>query len=541
MEQTFSFSAYKKIFDDYAARYNIHDGRVALKITHTDAVVSVMEQLCTMRNLPEHTKNMAMLCALFHDIGRFEQLKQYGTFLDYKSIDHAELSCRVLQENNILSALCEADRENILTAISNHNKLHISEAVLSDRYTLDGEERLTLCRLIRDADKCDIFRVFATDDMVDVVGASEEQIAKETISPLALSAIRNHCCVNKNLRQTYLDHWVNFLGFVFDINYPESIRIIKSQGYYRMPFDRTVFTDPETTSNVKEVLSEIETYMQEFSGIPAEPVPDQLVPDVLQEFFHAHPVLALAFSGGTDSAYLLYAAKTCGCKLHAYYASSPFQPAFELEDAKRLAERLNVPMTVLPLNVLDNETIRKNPKDRCYYCKNAIFSHILKTAAKDGYSEIIDGTNASDDAGDRPGMRALKELQVLSPLRLCGITKKALREYSRNAGLFTWNKPAYACLATRIPTGTEIDLSILKHIEYAEQTLAAMGFEDFRVRVLLQSAPGCLPENRTWAAKLQITEEQLPLLMEKRPLILKKLNDHFSDILLDLTARPSSL
>ena len=138
-------------------------------------------------------------------------------------------------------------------------------------------------------------------------------------------------------------------------------------------------------------------------------------------------------------------------------------------------------------------------------------------------------------------MRALKELQVLSPLRLCGITKKALREYSRNAGLFTWNKPAYACLATRIPTGTEIDLSILKHVEYAEQTLAAMGFEDFRVRVLLQSAPGCLPENRTWAAKLQITEEQLPLLMEKRPLILKKLNDHFSDILLDLTARPSSL
>ena len=103
MEQTFSFAAYKKIFDDYAAHYNIHDGRVALKITHTDAVVSVMEQLCTMRGLSEHTKNMALLCALFHDIGRFEQLKQYGTFLDYKSIDHAELSCRVLLENNILS------------------------------------------------------------------------------------------------------------------------------------------------------------------------------------------------------------------------------------------------------------------------------------------------------------------------------------------------------------------------------------------------------------------------------------------------------
>ena len=188
------------------------------------------------------------------------------------------------------------------------------------------------------------------------------------------------------------------------------------------------------------------------------------VPQVLRAFFDAHPRLALAFSGGTDSAYLLYAARACGCDVGAFYVQSAFQPAFERRDALRLAEQVGATVNVVTLDVLASEAVRANPADRCYHCKRAIFAALIDAARAMGYDAIMDGTNASDDAGDRPGMRALEEMNVLSPLRLCGITKARLREYSRQAGLFTWNKPAYACLATRVPTGTPITEAALRRV-----------------------------------------------------------------------------
>ena len=129
-------------------------------------------------------------------------------------------------------------------------------------------------------------------------------------------------------------------------------------------------------------------------------------------------------------------------------------------------------------------------------------------------------------------MRALRELRVLSPLRVCGVTKKALREYSRNAGLFTWNKPAYACLATRVPTGCSIDPEILKKIERAETGLTRLGFSDFRVRVWKDPAG-----QDSWNARLQLTESQFYLLAGKRLEVLELLKPDFSQVLLDLSAR----
>ena len=234
------------------------------------------------------------------------------------------------------------------------------------------------------------------------------------------------------------------------------------------------------------------------------------VPAALREFFAEHSTIALAFSGGTDSSYLLYAAKACGANVHAYYVSTPFQPQFELDDAKLLAESLHADMTVLPSDVLTDKVVKSNPKDRCYYCKNQVFGGILKAAKEDGFTEIMDGTNASDDAGDRPGMRALKEMKVLSPLRLSGITKTALREYSRNAGLFTWNKPAYACLATRVPSGISIEASVLRDVEWAEKSLSDLGFRDFRVRVYPDPAAADPKADAPWCAKLQLTEDMIP-------------------------------
>ncbi len=531
MEQTTSFDAYKQKFKQYAARFDASDGRIALKIVHTDAVVTIMDRLCTLRALPEHTRQLALLCALFHDIGRFEQLCQYNTFLDHKSVDHAALGCQVLKEQEMLKELPESDQKKILTAISNHNRLEIEESAASD------EECLTLCRLLRDADKCDIFRVFATDDMKDVIGVPDEAVTGETISPEVLAAIREHRCVDKRIRKTYLDFWVSFLGFFFDLNYPESIVIAKNQGYYRMPFDRVIFTNPEGKKQVEEVLEIMETYLRNFSQESAGTSLSLRVPEQLQEFFRLHPKMALAFSGGTDSAYLLYAAQTCGCQVRAYYVSTSFQPEFELEDARRLALELGADIKILTLDVLQQDSVRANPKDRCYYCKNAIFHEILSAAASDGFTEIMDGTNASDDADDRPGMRALKELKVLSPLRLCGVTKKALREYSRNAGLFTWNKPAYACLATRIPAGTAIDSAILSDVEWAETELSRLGFFDFRVRVRKEDET---ETSTSWSARLQITEAQLPLLLEKRSVLLSLLKTRFDSVSLDLELRAPS-
>lgn len=171
----------------------------------------------------------------------------------------------------------------------------------------------------------------------------------------------------------------------------------------------------------------------------------------LLRFFHTNPQAALGFSGGVDSAYLLYAAMTAGARVKAYYVKSPFQPQFELEDARRLAEALGADWEVLETDPLSDPQVAGNPPNRCYVCKKIIFGRIAEAAQRDGFSLLLDGTNASDDDGDRPGVWALRELAVRSPLRECGLTKGEIRRLSQRAGLFTWDKPAYACLATRGP------------------------------------------------------------------------------------------
>lgn len=245
----------------------------------------------------------------------------------------------------------------------------------------------------------------------------------------------------------------------------------------------------------------------------------------LRDFFSENPKAALAFSGGVDSAYLLYAARKLGADVRPYYVKTCFQPAFELRDGEKLTRELGVPMTVVETDILALDAVRENPDNRCYFCKQAILGAIREAAERDGYSLLLDGTNASDQVSDRPGFRALKENGVRSPLREAGLTKTEIRERSREAGLFTWDKPAYACLATRIPTGVPIREEALGAIERGEEALTQLGFRDFRVRMLGK------------AAKLQVREEQLGMVLEKRARIREALGKDFSDILLDLEAR----
>ena len=245
----------------------------------------------------------------------------------------------------------------------------------------------------------------------------------------------------------------------------------------------------------------------------------------LPEFFRAHPRAAIGFSGGVDSFYLLYEALRCGAEVCAYFVRSPFQPQFELDDALRLADELGARMRVLSLDVLSDPEIAANPPDRCYFCKRRIFAAIQTAARADGYDLLLDGTNASDDIADRPGFRALRELEVLSPLRACALTKEEIRRRSRAAGLFTWDKPAYACLATRIPAGRPITAEALKTTEQAEGFLSSLGFRDFRIRM-----DGS-------AAKLQLRAEDLPRLLDCRAAVLEGLRPFYSAVTLDLEVR----
>ena len=245
----------------------------------------------------------------------------------------------------------------------------------------------------------------------------------------------------------------------------------------------------------------------------------------LEQFFTENPKVALAFSGGVDSAYLLYAAKASGAEVCAYYVKTPFQPRFEYDDALHLARELGAAMTTLEVDVLADRAIAANPKNRCYYCKKKIFSAILQQAKQDGFPLVIDGTNASDDCAQRPGMRALLELGIRSPLRECNLSKTDIRRLSKEANLFTHDKPAYACLATRIPTGTEITPDLLEKTERSEAFLKALGFSDFRIRYLGSGA------------KLEVRQEQLPLLLSQRETIVERLKNDYTTVLLDLEVR----
>jgi len=238
----------------------------------------------------------------------------------------------------------------------------------------------------------------------------------------------------------------------------------------------------------------------------------------------------LGFSGGVDSSFLLYAGSICGAKIRACFVKTAFQPEFELMDALRLAEYVGAEIVVIEKDVLADVRVSTNPAGRCYYCKKSIFGALRTYAKAVGVPLIIDGTNASDDEAARPGMRALTEMGVRSPLRECGITKDDVRRISKAAGLFTWDKPAYACLATRIPSNMPITAGLLQRIEMAEDALFEMGFRDLRVRIIADNSGGA-------QAKLQFKQEQMFSAVYRREEILKAVKPYFETILMDMEGR----
>ena len=204
----------------------------------------------------------------------------------------------------------------------------------------------------------------------------------------------------------------------------------------------------------------------------------------LRELIKGYGRVALGFSGGVDSTLLLRVAlDVLGAEnVLPVIADSPSLPRSEFAEALRLAEGLGAACTVIHPDELSDPNYVANPADRCYFCKKHLFRNIAEAAAAKGFGAVLDGNNA-DDAGDyRPGRRAAQELGVKSPLLEAGLTKSEIRVLSARAGLSTAEKPAMACLASRIPYGMPVTAEVLAQVERAEEALQTNGFAQCRVR-----------------------------------------------------------
>lgn len=237
--------------------------------------------------------------------------------------------------------------------------------------------------------------------------------------------------------------------------------------------------------------------------------------DKLKEYLKELGSVAVAFSGGVDSAFLLQVAHdTLGDQAIAVTASACYYPERELKEAAGFCRERGIRQIVITSDEIENESFCSNPKDRCYYCKTSLLGKVRKAADENGIAHIAEGSNMDDEGDYRPGHRAIAEIGAKSPLRFAGLTKQEIRILSKELGLPTWEKPSYACLASRFPYGDRITKGKVSMVEQAEQFLVELGFKQMRVRIHGQLARiEVLPEDfgriMEEETRKQITEKLL--------------------------------
>lgn len=246
----------KKTFFEYIDKYDMSDSKISLKVIHTLKVLNVVDYITTKLNLDEENKNLALLIALLHDIGRFEQLRVYSTFDDNKSIDHAEYGVKILFEDGIIKNFTTEEKyyKTIYYAIKNHNKYKIEDGL--DDFTLMH------AKIIRDADKADNFRVNNNEDMRTLLDISEIELGKQEISDEIFNEFLEHKLLDRSKALNEIELWLSNIAFLFDFNYNAGIEYLLKYDYINKLFDRVSCSNKETQNKINYLKQDTLAYIE---------------------------------------------------------------------------------------------------------------------------------------------------------------------------------------------------------------------------------------------------------------------------------------
>lgn len=252
------FELAKKSFQEYLKNYDTNDGSIALKIKHTYEVVKKSEYIANGLRLDKENIELAKIIALLHDIGRFEQIKEFGEFND-KKIEHAEFGVKVLFDNGLIRKFMDENKyDNIIyKAIYNHNKYKIEENL--------NEKELLQCKIIRDADKLDNFRVKEKDKLEDMFPKiyNEKTINYETISEKVYEDFMQHKCIKLEDRKTIIDYWVCVIAFIFDLNFNISLQYVKENNYIDILVNRIEYKNDTTKQKMEDIRKCAKEYIDD--------------------------------------------------------------------------------------------------------------------------------------------------------------------------------------------------------------------------------------------------------------------------------------
>lgn len=242
-------------FNSFLQNYDVKDGKIALKVRHTYKVADLSETIARSLSLPEEEVQLARLIGLLHDIGRFEQVKRYDTFLDAKSVNHAHLGVEILEKDDFIGKFCAPEYRNVvLKAVENHNRYQIEDGL--------DERTLIQCRIIRDADKTDIFRVRVEDPLSDAIPFSLESLENGVISDEVYDDFMQEKEITRQERKTPLDVWIMGLAFIYDYNYPKGLEILEENHYIDLQINRLHYTNQKTAEQMVAVRQQAHAYIR---------------------------------------------------------------------------------------------------------------------------------------------------------------------------------------------------------------------------------------------------------------------------------------